>query len=92
MKLVKIAAKGGEAAGKTLQYGDYRKSVVTTLGCIGRMLAQAGGPGKKMKLTISLGQMDVILGQPMKNLEQVAAMTAEAARRGSDVVVFPELW
>lgn len=45
-----------------------------------------------MKLTISLGQMDVRLGDPAGNLRTVAAMTAEAARRGSDVVVFPELW
>ena len=45
-----------------------------------------------MKLTISLGQMDVKLGDPAANLATVAAMTAEAARRGSDLVVFPELW
>ena len=45
-----------------------------------------------MALTISLGQMDVTLGQPEKNLAVVADMTAEAARRGSDLVVFPELW
>ncbi|WP_420642256.1 carbon-nitrogen family hydrolase [Candidatus Leptofilum sp.] len=45
-----------------------------------------------MKLTISLGQMDVKLGDPMANWHTVQAMTAEAARRGSDLVVFPELW
>lgn len=45
-----------------------------------------------MKLTISLGQMDVKFGDVAANLATVAAMTAEAARRGSDVVVFPELW
>jgi omega-amidase len=45
-----------------------------------------------MKLTISLGQFDVELGRPAENLTQVAVMTAEAARRGSDIVVFPELW
>ncbi|MFQ5421157.1 MAG: carbon-nitrogen family hydrolase [Anaerolineae bacterium] len=45
-----------------------------------------------MKLTISLGQMDVKLAEPAANLATVAVMTAEAARRGSDVVVFPELW
>ena len=45
-----------------------------------------------MKVTISLGQMDVKLGRPEENLATVAAMTAEAARRGSAVVVFPELW
>jgi omega-amidase len=45
-----------------------------------------------MKLTISLGQMDVQLGQPEKNLAVVKLMAAEAARRGSDVLVLPELW
>lgn len=45
-----------------------------------------------MKLTISLGQMDVKLGDPAANWETVQTMTAEAKRRGSDMVVFPELW
>lgn len=45
-----------------------------------------------MKMRVSLGQMDVLLGEPEKNLATVRAMTAEAARRGSDLVVFPELW
>lgn len=45
-----------------------------------------------MKLTISLGQMDVLLGDTEQNLQTVREMTAEAARRGSDFVVFPELW
>lgn len=45
-----------------------------------------------MKLNISLGQMDVKLGDPAANWGTVQAMTAEAARRGSDLVVFPELW
>lgn len=43
-------------------------------------------------LTISLGQMDVRLGDPAANWHTVQTMTAEAKRRGSDVVVFPELW
>ena len=45
-----------------------------------------------MKLSISLGQMDVKLGDPAANWRTVQAMTAEAKRRGSDLVVFPELW
>jgi predicted amidohydrolase len=45
-----------------------------------------------MRVTISLGQFDVILGQPDTNLAKVSEMTAEAARRGSDIVIFPELW
>ncbi len=45
-----------------------------------------------MKLTISLAQMDIALGQPLANLAKVQEWTAEARRRGSDVVLFPELW
>ncbi len=45
-----------------------------------------------MLITISLGQMDIALGDPELNLQQVTALTAEAAGRGSDLVVFPELW
>lgn len=45
-----------------------------------------------MKWSISIGQMDVQLGKPQANLQTVKAMTAEASRRGSDIVVFPELW
>ena len=46
----------------------------------------------EMNLTISLGQMDVRAGDPEHNLACVTDWTAEAARRGSDLVVFPELW
>ncbi len=45
-----------------------------------------------MKFNLSLGQMDIVLGRPERNLETVRAMTAEAARRGSELVIFPELW
>lgn len=45
-----------------------------------------------MELTISLAQMDVALGQPQVNLAKVQELTAEAKRRGSDVVLLPELW
>jgi len=45
-----------------------------------------------MKLTVSLGQMDVKLGDVPANLATVEALTVEAIRRGSDLVVFPELW
>ena len=45
-----------------------------------------------MELAISLGQMDVQLGQPEANLQKVHDLTAEAARRGSDILVLPELW
>jgi omega-amidase len=45
-----------------------------------------------VKLTISVGQMAVQAGQPAHNLACMREWTAEAARRGSDLVVFPELW
>ena len=45
-----------------------------------------------MKLTISLAQMDIVFGDPQANLAVVNDLAAEAARRGSDVLVLPELW
>ncbi|RMF02270.1 MAG: carbon-nitrogen family hydrolase [Chloroflexi bacterium] len=36
--------------------------------------------------------MDIALGNPAANLEKAAAWTAEAARRGSELIVFPEMW
>jgi omega-amidase len=45
-----------------------------------------------MKLSLSLGQMNVQLGEPEANFARVSAWTAEAARRGSALVLFPELW
>lgn len=45
-----------------------------------------------MKLTISLAQMDIALGDPAANLRKAEAWIAEAARRGSDLIVFPEMW
>jgi predicted amidohydrolase len=42
--------------------------------------------------TISLGQMDVRLGQPESNLETAEMLAVEAARRGSDLLLLPELW
>lgn len=45
-----------------------------------------------MSLKISLAQMNVILGEPEANLDTVRLMAAEAARRGSQILVLPELW
>jgi omega-amidase len=45
-----------------------------------------------VKLTIGLAQMDVILGQPEKNLATVARLAAEAAEKGVEWLVLPELW
>lgn len=44
------------------------------------------------KLTISLAQMDCRLGDPETNFAHAATLIAEAARRGSDLVLLPELW
>ena len=45
-----------------------------------------------MKLTITLVQMDIALGHVEENLARGEVRVAEAARRGSDLVVLPELW
>jgi predicted amidohydrolase len=45
-----------------------------------------------MRLTISLAQMDLVLGDPAANLRKAEDWTAEAARRGSDLIIFPEMW
>jgi omega-amidase len=45
-----------------------------------------------MRLTISLAQMDLVLGDPAANLQKAEDWTAEAARRGSDLIIFPEMW
>lgn len=44
------------------------------------------------KIILSLAQMNVARGDPETNLATVAALTEEATRRGSDLVIFPELW
>ena len=43
-------------------------------------------------LTISLAQIDCKLGGPETNFARAERMIAEAARRGSDLVLLPELW
>lgn len=44
------------------------------------------------KLRLSLGQMDIALGDVDANFERAREWTAEAAQNGSSLVVFPELW
>lgn len=44
------------------------------------------------KLTISLAQMRITLGDVRKNFNLMQEWSAEAARRGTHLVVFPELW
>ena len=43
-------------------------------------------------LTVSLAQMHVKAGDPRSNWTTVRDLTAEAVRRGSDLIVLPELW
>jgi predicted amidohydrolase len=45
-----------------------------------------------MELNISLAQIDIKFGDPAANFETVTRMTEEARRRGSDLILFPELW
>ena len=45
-----------------------------------------------MEIKISLAQMDVRFGDPAANFATVTRMTEEAKRRGSDLILFPELW
>jgi predicted amidohydrolase len=44
------------------------------------------------KLVVSLAQMKINLGDPARNFTAMERLTTEAARRGSHLVVFPELW
>ena len=44
------------------------------------------------KLNISLAQMNIILGDVKRNYNNMVKISTEAARRGSHLVVFPELW
>jgi omega-amidase len=45
-----------------------------------------------MKLTISLAQIDVAASEPEANFTKAESLAAEAARRKSDLVCFPEMW
>lgn len=45
-----------------------------------------------MRLSLSLAQVDVLLGDWEANLKQALAFIEEAADRGSDLVILPELW
>ncbi len=44
------------------------------------------------KLTITLAQMNIALGEVRRNVTRAEEIVAEAARRGSHLVLFPELW
>jgi predicted amidohydrolase len=44
------------------------------------------------KINISLAQMNIVYGDKRKNFAQLQKLSADAAGRGSHMVVFPELW
>ncbi|GAB4511268.1 MAG: carbon-nitrogen family hydrolase [Anaerolineae bacterium] len=44
------------------------------------------------KLVISLAQMNIVLGDVKRNINTMEKMAAEAAKRGSHLLVLPELW
>jgi omega-amidase len=45
-----------------------------------------------MELTVSLAQIDVVSGEPARNLAKAEVYAEEAARRGSTLICFPEMW
>jgi len=45
-----------------------------------------------MEITVSIAQMDVVQGEPDSNVERGRTMIAEAARRDSQLICFPEMW
>lgn len=44
------------------------------------------------KFTISIAQMPIVVGEPEINLMTVRQMAAEAALKGADLLLLPELW
>ena len=44
------------------------------------------------RLTVALAQMDVVVGEPSRNLATAREMADEAASRGVDLLLLPELW
>ena len=45
-----------------------------------------------MSLTLSIAQIEVVRSQPEANLRKAELLVAEAARRKSDIICFPEMW
>ena len=44
------------------------------------------------EFVLTLVQMDCLFGDPARNFARAEAFVADAAGRGSDLVVLPELW
>lgn len=45
-----------------------------------------------MKIKVALAQFNIQFADPAANQQRVAELTAEAAKGGADVVIFPEMW
>ncbi|MCX6349129.1 MAG: hypothetical protein NTV79_06480, partial [Candidatus Aureabacteria bacterium] len=45
-----------------------------------------------MKISVSLAQIDVAFADPEANLRKGERVLADAVRRKSDLVCFPEMW
>ena len=45
-----------------------------------------------MKLTVSMAQMAVVNAKPEENIKKAVGFIAEAKRRSSDMICFPEMW
>jgi omega-amidase len=45
-----------------------------------------------MKLTVSMAQINIARSRPDENLLKGEGLVREAARRGSDLICFPEMW
>ncbi len=45
-----------------------------------------------MKLTVSIAQIAVVKSKPEENLRKAEGFIAEAKRRSSDLICFPEMW
>ena len=45
-----------------------------------------------MEITIALAQMAIALGRPQENLQMAQELATQAAARGADLLLLPELW
>lgn len=61
--------------------------------CVGGWVAISQAEVDEMKkLTVAVGQMDVQVGAVARNMAEVKRLAAEAAARGAQLLVLPELW
>ena len=72
--------------------GQYLVDVQKILGGPAKQIGVSSPGGIEMNLTVSIAQMRVAVSQPEENLRKAEVWIAEASRRGSDVICFPEMW